>query len=50
MAEAIRACGNMDRERCQEVARRRFSMERMVEGYFAYYRELASTAHCATIA
>jgi glycosyltransferase involved in cell wall biosynthesis len=50
MAEAIRASGSLDRERCREVARRRFSMGRMVEGYFAYYRELASTAHCATIA
>jgi glycosyltransferase involved in cell wall biosynthesis len=44
MAEAIRASGSIDRERCREVARRRFSLERMVEGYFGYYRKLAATA------
>jgi hypothetical protein len=44
MAEAIRASGSIDRERCREVARRRFSLERMVESYFGYYRKLAATA------
>jgi len=50
MAEAIQAAGSIDRERCREVARRRFSMKRMVDGYFGYYRKLTATAHCAAIA
>ncbi len=50
MAKAIRASGGIDRERCREVARQRFSLERMVEGYFACYRKLAATAHGAAIA
>jgi glycosyltransferase involved in cell wall biosynthesis len=43
MAEAIQASGNIDRERCREIARQRFSLQRMVDGYFAYYRKLAAT-------
>jgi glycosyltransferase involved in cell wall biosynthesis len=50
MAEAIHASGNIDRERCREAARRRFSLERMVEGYFGYYRRLAAKAHYAATA
>jgi glycosyltransferase involved in cell wall biosynthesis len=50
MAEAIQAAGSIDRERCREVARRRFSLKRMVDGYFGYYRKLTATAHCAAIA
>ncbi|HEY3911124.1 MAG TPA: glycosyltransferase [Stellaceae bacterium] len=42
MAEAIRAANGLDRERCREVARRRFSLERMVAAYFALYRRLAA--------
>jgi glycosyltransferase involved in cell wall biosynthesis len=42
MAEAMHAAGNLDRERCREMARRRFSLERMVESYFRYYEKLAS--------
>ncbi len=42
MAEAIRAVAGLDRERCREVARRRFSLERMIAGYFAVYRRLAA--------
>jgi len=41
MAAAIRAVGDLDRERCRRIARRRFSLERMVSGYFALYRRLA---------
>lgn len=40
MAEAIREVGRLDRKRCREVARRRFSDERMAVGYFALYRRL----------
>ena len=47
MAGAIRASGSIDRNRCREVARQRFSLERMVEGYFGYYRKLAATAPSA---
>jgi hypothetical protein len=42
MAEAIHASGDIDHHRCREIARRRFSLERMVEGYFRYYRKLAA--------
>jgi glycosyltransferase involved in cell wall biosynthesis len=41
MAEAIRIVDSIDRERCRAIARRRFSLERMVEGYFGYYHQLA---------
>ena len=41
MAEAIRAVGDFDRERCREQARGRFSLERMVRSYFALYHQLA---------
>ncbi len=41
MAAAIRAAERLDRERCREVARRRFSLDRMVRSYFALYRSLA---------
>lgn len=42
MADAIEAAAALDGERCRAIARRRFSLEKMVEGYFAYYRELAA--------
>lgn len=42
MAEAIHAAGEIDREQCRAAARRRFPLERMVEGYFGYYHELAA--------
>jgi glycosyltransferase involved in cell wall biosynthesis len=45
MAEAMHAVDAIDRERCRAIARRRFSHERMVEDYFAYYRELARMPH-----
>jgi glycosyltransferase involved in cell wall biosynthesis len=41
MAEAIRAAGNLDRERCRATAHRRFPLERMVERYLDYYHRLA---------
>jgi glycosyltransferase involved in cell wall biosynthesis len=47
MAEAIHASRDIDHHRCREIARRRFSLERMVEGYFEYYRKLAATAQPA---
>jgi glycosyltransferase involved in cell wall biosynthesis len=42
MAEAIHAADRLDREHCRDIARRRFSLERMVAGYFALYRRLAA--------
>ena len=42
MAEAIRAAGSLDAGECIETARRRFSIERMIERYFEMYRHLAS--------
>lgn len=50
MAEAIQASGSIDRERCREVARRRFSLKRMVESYFGYYRRLAAIPRYAATA
>ena len=47
MAEAIRACGTIDRERCRALARQRFSLDRMTEAYFHVYRRLAATAQQA---
>ena len=31
---------SIDREHCREIARQRFSQERMIEAYFGYYRRL----------
>ena len=42
MADAIGRVGALDRERCRAVARERFSLDRMVEGYVALYREMLS--------
>jgi glycosyltransferase involved in cell wall biosynthesis len=50
MAEAIQASGNIDRERCRDVARQRFSLKRMIDRYFEYYRELAATAGSPAVA
>lgn len=50
MAEAIRASGSIDRERCRDVARQRFSLKRTIEGYFRYYRILGATPRYAAIA
>jgi glycosyltransferase involved in cell wall biosynthesis len=47
MAEAIVAADTLDPERCREAARRRFSLERMAETYFAVYRRLAAPAQHA---
>lgn len=40
MAEAIGRVDGIDRERCRGVARERFSLGRMVDGYVAVYREM----------
>jgi glycosyltransferase involved in cell wall biosynthesis len=42
MAEAIRRCDGLDRERCREAARQRFSLDAMIESYFRLYRRLGS--------
>ena len=47
MAEAIHRTDVLDRERCREVARRRYSLDRMVETYFAAYRHLLQPARQA---
>jgi glycosyltransferase involved in cell wall biosynthesis len=44
MADAIVACDAIDPERCRAVARERFALERMVEGYLEAYRKLAQPA------
>jgi glycosyltransferase involved in cell wall biosynthesis len=43
MAEALVMTEKIDPERCREAARRRFSLDRMVEAYFAVYERLAAT-------
>jgi glycosyltransferase involved in cell wall biosynthesis len=42
MAATIRAVDRIDREHCREVARRRFSLDRMAAGYFTLYHRLAA--------
>jgi glycosyltransferase involved in cell wall biosynthesis len=42
MAKAIHAAGKIDPERCRAAAAERFSLERMVERYFAVYERLAA--------
>jgi glycosyltransferase involved in cell wall biosynthesis len=42
MAEAIPLCDGIDRERCREVAWRRFSLDTMIESYFRLYQRLGS--------
>jgi glycosyltransferase involved in cell wall biosynthesis len=41
MAAAIGIVDRLDRETCRDVARRRFSLDRMVDSYIALYRRLA---------
>jgi len=43
MAEAIVAAGKLDPEQCRAAASRRFSLDRMVERYFAVYERLTTT-------
>jgi glycosyltransferase involved in cell wall biosynthesis len=43
MAWAIHAARRLDRTECREVARKRFSSERMVNQYIELYRRIAST-------
>ena len=49
MAEAIAAAHTMDPARCRDAVRRRFSLDRMIERYFAVYQQLApaSRPHAA---
>ena len=47
MAAAIREVDSLDREPCRDVARRRFSLDRMVASYFALYRRLAAAGPAA---
>jgi hypothetical protein len=42
MAEAIDAAGGLSPETCRAVARARFSLERMIAGYFSVYERLAA--------
>ena len=42
MAAAIRAVDRLDRQTCRDVARRRFSLDRMATCYFALYHRLAA--------
>jgi glycosyltransferase involved in cell wall biosynthesis len=42
MAEAIPLCDGLDRERCRDIARRRFSLDAMTQSYFGLYRRLGS--------
>lgn len=42
MAEAMRLAERLDPEECRATARARFSLERMVEGYFALYRRMVA--------
>lgn len=42
MAEAIPLCDAIEPERCRDAARRRFSLDAMIESYFRLYRGLAS--------
>jgi glycosyltransferase involved in cell wall biosynthesis len=50
MAAAIHASEGIDHDRCRQIARQRFSLERMVEGYFGYYRKLAAMAQSGAAA
>ncbi len=47
MAAAIRMVDSIDREHCRDVARRRFSLDRMISRYFALYRCLTFTVQPA---
>jgi glycosyltransferase involved in cell wall biosynthesis len=50
MAEAIPMAARIEREACRAAARRRFSLERTVERYFALYRHLAELGRTGTAA
>jgi glycosyltransferase involved in cell wall biosynthesis len=41
MADGIAACEGLDPQACRAAARERFSLHRMIEGYFHAYRRLA---------
>jgi glycosyltransferase involved in cell wall biosynthesis len=43
MADAIGSAPSLDPELCRQTARRRFSLERMVAGYFQLYEQLSTS-------
>lgn len=47
MTEAIGAVSSIDRQHCRDVARRRFSLDRMISSYFALYDRLAGSGQLA---
>ena len=50
MAEAIQAATQIDPQKCRDAALARFSVERMIRGYFRIYHELAAQARACSIA
>lgn len=48
MVDAIDACAQLDPEQCRAMARARFSLHRMIDGYFDVYRQLARDARHGT--
>jgi len=44
MAQAMQACEYIASQTCRETARRRFSLERMINSYFSLYERLARNA------
>ena len=47
MAAAVARADRIDRERCRDIARRRFSPNAMVRRYFGVYEQLARRPHKA---
>jgi glycosyltransferase involved in cell wall biosynthesis len=47
MADAIVAASRLDPAVCRDTARRRFSLDRMTQQYFAVYRALAGEVHAS---
>jgi len=45
MAAAVARADRIDRERCRDIARRRFSLDAMVRRYFGVYQQLARRSH-----
>jgi glycosyltransferase involved in cell wall biosynthesis len=44
LADAIRACASLDPADCRQIARERFSSERMVDNYLASYQHILEAA------
>ena len=47
LAEAIRDAGELDGNACRERVRQRFSVDRMIDGYEAAYRQAMSGSEAA---